>query len=382
MTGGTIHAIHCLRGKAVELQHARGRIVSIKDSAARRATSLFIGPGLTDLQVNGYDGIDFNSMPLTAGDLWHAARALLATGVTRFFPTIITNAPSRTIALLEQIHQACLRDRELEQHIPGIHLEGPFISPEDGARGAHDRRYVLPPDYPLFEKMQRAAGGRIRVVTLSPEWKDSSAFIRKCVRTGVKVSIGHTNASPEQIRAAVKAGATMSTHLGNGAALMLPRHPNFIWEQLASDDLTAGIIADGHHVPASFIKTTLRAKPDRVVLVSDATMFAGMPPGVYDSHIGGKVELLSTGRLCIKSNPAMLAGAASPLLSGIEFLVNRDLAPLRTAWSMASVKVNKVTGLSASHRRAAGGDFVVFTYRSGTIHIKKVYKSGRLMFPK
>lgn len=378
-----IQVIHCLTGKSFELRLDRDNITSMKEVRRASPGSPYIGPGLTDIQVNGYGGVDFNNAPLAPADAWHVARDLLAKGVTRFFPTVITNQPHKIISLLEQIHQACLSDPELERHIPGIHLEGPFISPEDGPRGAHDRRYVLAPDYSLFEKFQKAAGGRIKIITLSPEWDNAPAFIRKCVRKGVIVSIGHTQATPEQIREAVASGATMSTHLGNGAALMVPRHPNFIWEQLASDDLTAGIIADGHHLPSSFIKTAMRAKGNRIILVSDATMFAGMKPGVYESHIGGTVELQTSGRLCMKHNPAVLAGAALPLTAGIDFLINRRLATLPVAWSMASVSVNRMTGLPpATTTNLTRSDYIIFSRKARNIKVLKVFKSGKLIFPK
>lgn len=377
-----IQVIHCLTGKPLELRLDGENIASLKEVRRVSAESPFIGPGLTDIQVNGFDGVDFNSEGLSVDAMHQVTDALASTGVTRFFPTIITNKAQTIISLLERIHQACLSDPELERHIPGIHLEGPFISPEDGARGAHDQRYVVAPDYSLFEKFQKAAGGRIKIVTLSPEWDGSAAFIRKCVRKGVIVSIGHTQATPEQIQEAIAAGATMSTHLGNGAAQMLPRHPNFIWEQLASDELAAGIIADGHHLPAAFIKTAMRAKGNNIFLVSDATMFAGMKAGVYVSHIGGTIELKNTGRLCLKQDPSILAGAALPLMTGVDFLINHRLATLSTAWSMASVRVNKVVGLPPTSRNPARKDYIIFSRRSGSIKILKVFSSGRLVFPK
>jgi len=378
-----IQVIHCLTGKPFELKIDRDSIVSMKQLRRASPGSPYIGPGLTDIQVNGFGGVDFNSTPLTVADAWHAVKDLLAKGVTRFFPTVITNHPRKIISLLDQIHQACLSDPELERHIPGIHLEGPFISPVDGPRGAHNRRFVIAPDYSLFEKFQEAAGGRIKIITLSPEWDGSSAFIRKCVRKGVIVSIGHTQATPEQIREAVTSGATMSTHLGNGAALTVPRHPNFIWEQLASDDLTASIIADGHHLPPSFIKTVIRAKRNRIILVSDATMFAGMKAGVYESHIGGTVELQATGRLCMKNNPAVLAGAALPLTAGIDFLINQQLATLPVAWSMASVRVNRIAGLPpATTANPTRSDYIIFSRKAGNIKVLKAFKSGKLAFPK
>lgn len=377
-----INVTHCLTGRPVTLRVDRDRIVSM--AAGQHVTSgdLYIGPGLTDAQVNGYDGVDFNTGPLAPADVWHVARALLAQGVTRFLPTVITNQPEKILGLLEQIHRACHDDTGLAQHIPGIHLEGPFIAPEDGPRGAHDARYVMAPDYSLFKRFQQAAGGRIKIITLSPHWYNAPAFIRKCVKAGVIVSLGHTAATAAQIQEAIAGGATMSTHLGNGAASMLPRHPNFIWEQLASDAITASIIADGHHLPPAFIKTALRTKRDRIILVSDATMFAGMKPGVYDSHIGGTVRLTATGRLCMKSDEGLLAGAALPLTAGIDFLINRQLATLPIAWSMASVRVNKMIGLSpSSARTTARADLVIFSRKAGAIKIHSVFRGGRRIFP-
>lgn len=378
-----IKALHCITRKPIELRVDRGRIVSLSGRADISPGDTYIGPGLTDIQVNGYDGVDFNTGTLALADAWHVATQLLAKGVTRFFPTVITNHPKETIRLLTQIHKVCLEDSALEKHIPGIHLEGPFISPEDGPRGAHDRRYVMAPDYPLFQEFQRAAGGKIKVITLSPHWQNAESFIRKCVKAGVIVSIGHTDATSAQIQKAVTRGATMATHLGNGAASMLPRHPNFIWDQLASDDITASVIADGHHLPPAFLKTALRTKGRRIILISDATMFAGMKPGVYDSHIGGTVLLSPTGRLCINSDQRLLAGAALPLTAGIDFLVNEELAALPLAWSMASIRVNKAVGLSGVTSHITDkSDLVIFSRKSGATKVERVFRAQKQIFPK
>jgi N-acetylglucosamine-6-phosphate deacetylase len=354
--------------------------VAVRTLPGRLRNGIYAGPGLTDLQVNGYNGIDFNTAPLDAADVRRVSDALVQAGVTRFFPTVITNSTDRIISLLESIDRACSEDPALVDHIPGIHLEGPFVSPDDGARGAHSANYVTAPDRALFDRFQKAARGKIRVITLSPEWKGSSSFIKRCVRLGVVVSIGHTNATPEQIQEAIRAGATMSTHLGNGAPLMLPRHPNFIWEQLASDALTACIIADGFHLPPAFIKTVLRAKKNNTILVSDCTMFAGMKPGIYSSHIGGRVRLDTTGRLCMDSDPRMLAGAALALTRGIDHLINEQLATLQQAWSMASLQVNNTMGIPNGTRDPFAGDMVIFERKSNGIHIKTVFKSRRLVY--
>ena len=132
--------------------------------------------------------------------------------------------------------------------IAGLHIEGPHISPEDGPRGAHPQHCVRPPDVDEFHRWQEASNGSVKLVTVSPEWPESPGYIEAVVREGVVVAIGHTKATTDQIRDAVNAGATLSTHLGNGAHSMLPRHPNYLWDQLAEDRLAASFIADGIHL--------------------------------------------------------------------------------------------------------------------------------------
>jgi N-acetylglucosamine-6-phosphate deacetylase len=372
-----ITATHCISGRTIELDVKQEKVTGIRSlqtSGHRR--HLYVGSGLTDLQVNGFRGIDFNSLPLTVGDIGEISRALLKEGVTKFFPTVITNTREKITSLLKTIQRARQQNPVLQQHIPGIHLEGPFISPADGARGAHDADHVVAPDWALFEKFQKAAGGLIRIITLSPEWKNSSAFIKRCVQHDVLVSIGHTIATPEQIREAVRSGARMSTHLGNGAPLLLPRHPNFIWEQLASDELAACLIADGFHTPPSFIKTVLRAKGSRALLVSDCTMFAGMKPGTYTTYIGGKVRLDAGGRLSMEANRQTLAGAAMSLIAGVDFLINEKLATLKQAWSMASIRPNRIAGVRNYGITDAHADLVIFERENEKINVMKVFKAG------
>lgn len=199
----------------------------------------------------------------------------------------------------------------------GIHLEGPSLSAEDGPRGAHDQAFIRDPDWDEFAAWQEASGRRIRLVTVAPEREGAIPFIRRLAESGVSVSIGHTNASTESIAAAVDAGAVMSTHLGNGAHPLLPRHPNYIWDQLAEDRLWGAFIADGHHLAPAVLKAMLRAKRDRFVLVSDCVKLGGMPAGRYRSHIGAEVELHPSGKLTTAANPLILAGSAQPLDVGV-----------------------------------------------------------------
>ncbi|SDM82795.1 N-acetylglucosamine-6-phosphate deacetylase [Paenibacillus sp. yr247] len=159
----------------------------------------------------------------------------------------------------------------------GIHLEGPYVSEEDGPRGAHDKAYVRDPDWEEFAQWQEASGHRIRLVTLAPERKGAIHFIKMLKEAGVAVSIGHTCASLDVLEQAVAAGATLSTHLGNASHPVLPRHPNYIWNQLAEDRLWGTFIADGHHLSPAVLKAMLRAKRDQKAKVKGYE---------YSSHIG------------------------------------------------------------------------------------------------
>jgi N-acetylglucosamine-6-phosphate deacetylase len=259
-------------------------------------------PGLFDLQVNGFGGIDFNAPDLTAGRVAEALARMRATGVTRCLPTLITSSFERFAACARVL--SAVRD----EAVAGLHMEGPYISPEDGARGAHPREHTAPASLDDFARRQDAAGGRIVLVTIAPEVRGALPLIERLVRDGVRVAIGHTDASPAQIRDAVAAGASMSTHLGNGCAQVLPRHPNVIWEQLAAETLFASFIVDGHHVAPSAVKAMIRARGvSQSILVTDAITAAGCPPGRYT--IGGVTcELGADGRVSLPGTP-YLAGS-------------------------------------------------------------------------
>jgi len=260
-------------------------------------------PGFFDLQVNGFAGVDFNDPRCTLERLQHATESLRATGVTRFLPTLITSSLSA--------FSRCARNfAELPTSAAvGIHMEGPYISPLDGPRGAHPREHVVEASIDDFKRRQEAACGHIVLVTVAPEVGGAIRLIEYLASQNVRVGLGHTGASPQQIQDAISAGATLATHLGNGCAKMLPRHPNVIWEQLAADELLATFIVDGHHLPATTFKSMVRAKsPARSILVSDATAAAGSAPGFYT--LGeARFELSASGRVAVQGTPYM-AGSA------------------------------------------------------------------------
>jgi N-acetylglucosamine-6-phosphate deacetylase len=316
------------------------------DAAGQSGSRTVTCPGLVDLQVNGFAGIDFNDPTIATEQVAAAAETMGRTGVTLFLATIISAPLDRFSACARAVAASA------DPGLAGIHMEGPYISPEDGARGAHRREDIAPPSADDFARRQDAAGGRIRLVTVAPEVPGVLPLIEQLVRNDVRVAIGHTAATPQQVRDAVSAGATMSTHLGNGCAQMLPRHPNFIWEQLAADDLLAGLIVDGHHLPAATVKTMVRAKtPARTVLVTDATTAAGRPPGEY--MLGSlRVRLDDTGRVAVPGQPN-LAGSALSLDRAIGLTVRFTGLPLDDVLPMATTTPARYLGLMPRGRITA-----------------------------
>lgn len=342
----------------------------------------WIGPGLVDLQVNGYRGLDLNTLPLTPELVERLALELGSEGVTSFLPTLVSNGDAEIEQALAAISAACSRSSSTRAAIAGIHLEGPFISPEDGPRGAHDAAHVKAPDWELLHRWQEAAEGLIRMITVAPEWPGIAPFVARCVESEIIVAIGHTAATPAQVRDAIAAGARISTHLGNGTHAQLPRHPNYLWEQLAEDELWASVIADGFHLPDSVIKVILKVKGARAIVVSDAVCLSGMPPGDYETPIGGEVVLTPAGKLHLRQSPELLAGSAQMLATAISNLVGRGLASLQDAWEMCSVRPSLFLDLQTAAGLAVGapGDLVVIEPDGTGLSISATYRAGEAVF--
>lgn len=336
---------------------------------------VFMAPGLFDLQVNGYRNIDFNDHQLSISKIEKAVVELLKDGVTRFFPTLITNDPEILENNLNIFNQAIAKNPLVRSCVPGIHLEGPFISSREGYSGAHNKKWIRKPELRLFEKWQKISGNHIKLITLSPEYEESLNFIKSCVRNKVKVSIGHSAAGPEQVREAVSAGATLSTHLGNAISQNIHRHHNILFDQMAEDKLYASIIADGYHLPESLIKIILRSNPDKVFLISDSTKFTGKEAGIYDTVIGGKVLLDENRKLSIFDNEEFLAGSASSLYQCVNFLSRKNILPLSEAWYSASVIPHKY--LYTNYPEMNNQDIVLFSYKNESIRILSSIKQNQ-----
>lgn len=373
---------HYRTGLPIEVGIREGRITAITELEVSPPVDClpWLAPGLVDLQVNGGWGLDLNTAPLCPDTVVQLTRKLQSQGVTSYCPTLITNSSVRLAEAASVIAKAVRLNPDAAEGIVGIHLEGPFLSPEDGPRGAHPRQHIVPPDWEALTRWQEAAEGLIRIITLSPEWPGSASFIVQCCESGILVSIGHTAATSEQIREAVSAGAVMSTHLGNGAHLMLPRHPNYLWEQLAADELYGCMIADGHHLPLSVLAVILRMKRNRAILVSDAVSLSGMPPGSYHLHIGGDVVLTAEGRLHLAGQPELLAGSAMMLPDQVGYLVEAGLCGLPDAWDCASVHPARLLGLkqAAGLEVGAPADIVSFNIDGGKLSVLQCWKNGRI----
>jgi N-acetylglucosamine-6-phosphate deacetylase len=358
----------------------QGAIHSVSPSA--EAPGLYLAPGFIDLQVNGFAGVDYNHPRNALEEIARSLRALFATGVTRFYPTVITGAPEDMRACLSAL--AAAREGLPEGHaIDGFHIEGPHISPEDGPRGAHPRQWVRPPELDEFYRWQEAARGRIRIVTLSPEWPEAPRYIERIVAEGVVASIGHTQAGAAQIAEAVAAGATFSTHLGNGAHQLLRRHPNYIWDQLAEDRLMAGFIADGLHLDAAFLKSAIRAKTvGRSVLVTDAAAPAGAAPGRY-CLAGQPVDLTADGRVVL-AGTARLAGSALHMHRGVENLMRLAGLSLADAVRMATINPARAGKIpDRAHGLVAGAPADIVQFRltpANQIEIAATWLAGVRVF--
>lgn len=367
-------------GETVAITVSGGVIVDI--APAEAPVQHYIAPGLIDLQVNGYAGHDLNDGKVTPETVAALCETLLALGVTTYLPTVITASEAAIIAALAAIAEARRSNPVAAAMIPYAHVEGPSIGREDGPRGAHPLEHVRAPSLVEFARWQAACGGLVGMVTLSPDYPNVTDYITALTEQGVHVALGHTGATADQVRAAVAAGAVLSTHLGNGSAAQIPRHPNFLWAQLAADDLTATFIADGFHLPADALTTMLRAKGlERSVLVSDVVALGGMPAGRYANPIGGLVDVRADGRIGVADTP-YLAGAGLPLIANVAIATRLAGLSLADALMLASRNPGRFCGGRGQLEVGAAADLICFDWQPGDdkLAIRETYVGGERVF--
>jgi N-acetylglucosamine-6-phosphate deacetylase len=331
----------------VEIAVADGRVEAVRPLTTAAAMSTVGGPdclvteGFLDIQVNGFAAVDFNRPELTVEDLIRATQAMWRSGVTQFLPVVITAPVKNMLGTLAAIARAREQAPILRRAIPGIHLEGPFLAPEDGPRGAHPADSIRDPDWGLFQQFQGAASGLIRLVTIAPERPGAIGVIWQLRQAGIVVGIGHSDAKEADIDQAVEAGAQISCHLGNGAHAMLPRHRNYIQKQVATDALMASLISDGHHLPSYVVKNMIRCKgAERVILITDAMAAAAAPPGKY--RLGEVLaEVGPDGYVRLPGTP-YLAGSALTMERAVENTARFAGLPLDDALRLANRQPRKL----------------------------------------
>ena len=372
-----------LTKKPVSVEIEDGIIVRIRE--VKRLSDphpVFIAPGLIDNQVNGFAGVSFcfAGGELTREGIFKATQELWKKGVTTYLPTLTTNTKEvlkHNLALLSDSKN----DSALLGSIAGFHLEGPYISPIDGYRGAHPLKYVRKPDWNEFMELYEASGKNIKTITIAPELDGAMEFIRKCTAMGIVVAIGHHNATREIIEEAVLNGARISTHLGNGCANTINRHVNPLWPQLANDKLIASIICDGFHLRDEEITVFYKIKgPDKTIITSDVTSFAALPPGEYKNEEGETIELTKEGMLRLPAQN-VLYGSASPISRGVARILKITGCSLGEAIRMSSTNPAKLYGLSDRGVIETGkrADLILFEIGDSELVIKKTYVKGKVV---
>ena len=272
-------ARHYQTQEAIEIQIDQKRYSQIKPISSSDKTLPLIAPGLVDLQINGFGGVDFNQ-PLSEKQWEAACQSLYAQGCTHFLATLITNSSDNLEKLLENLE--IIRQQNPFNGV-GYHLEGPFLNPASNYRGVHNPKWMTPCDISLFEKWQQLANQAIRLVTLAPEMESqkSLAFIQHITKQNVRVAIGHSAATGDLLQQAIEAGARGWTHLGNGLAQQIHKFENPLFHALAQPNLFCSLIPDGIHVPPHVFKILAKTLENRLLLTTDATAAAGTSAGDY-----------------------------------------------------------------------------------------------------
>ena len=310
----------------------RGRPRSARDDT-------YVAPAFWDIQTNGRWGISFSDLELTVEQVGAIVRAQAALGTARLCPTLISDTRENLLHGVATIRAACEADPRVAARVVGIHLEGPYLSGLEGYRGAHPPGVLRDPDWDEFRAFQDASGGRVFLMTLAPERPGSIPFIRRATAEGIAIAIGHTAADGPTLRASAEAGARLSTHLGNGIAAQLARHPNPIWDQAAIDGTWASLIADGHHLEPAVLRVLVRAKtPARIILVSDASPLAGLPPGTY-----GPWAVDPSGKIVVAGTP-YLAGSNQGIEVGVNTLMRDADLSLPDALATATTHPARLLG--------------------------------------
>jgi len=380
-----IEGLSYLDQAPVKIHIADGKITSVVklEGLSDPTRKLYIAPGLFDNQVNGYKGVSFVDMGggLTLDGIRLITRSLWEKGVTTYLPTLTTNSKEIFIKNLTLLARA-KADPAFFGSIGGLHLEGPYISSEDGYRGAHPLKYIRNPDWNEFAEFYEASGRNILQVTLAPEIAGAMAFISKCREKNIVVALGHHNGSAKQVSEAADRGAQISTHFGNGCANLINRHLNPLWPQLSDDRLMISIIGDGFHLNPDEIRVFYKIKgAAQTIITSDVSPLGGLPPGKYLSVVGDTLELTPEGAVMYPAQK-VLSGSGSTLSKGVGNVMKVTGCSLSEALQMASTNPARLYGLTDRGEIKPGlrADLILFTMDDFKMDIKETIVAGEVVY--
>lgn len=360
---------------SVELE--RACIGQVRVLGPERPGSIILSPGLVDIQLNGFAGVDFSHPQLEPEEAVSVLPHLWKTGVASFCPTLVTNSHEKLLRNFRVLERARLCDERFARAVPCYHLEGPYISP-GGSHGAHDPALMRPAAWDEFAELQEAAGGHIGILTLAPEIPGALDLIARASQAGIVVAVAHTDGTPEHIHQAVQAGARLSTHLGNGCPQMIDRHANPLWAQLSLDQLRASLICDTFHLPPDLVKVIARMKGiERCILITDAVHVATLPPGRY-TLVGTPIELLPGGKV-IRADGDCLAGSAVSMNRVVRVFMDFTGASLADALRAATYNPVRLLGYPGMCAELAPGQAAnLLCSRPGpaALEIETLYLSG------
>lgn len=373
--------------KPVAITLRDGKISEVKriKTLPEASRDIIIAPGFIDNQVNGFAGVSFTfgGGDLTPEGVKKATAELWKTGVTTYIPTLTTNSYellSKNISVLAGV----IDDPGILGSIPGFHLEGPFISPVDGFRGAHPLRFVRPPDWDEFLELNKAAGNKIIQVTVAPETEGAMDFISRCKSAGIIVGLGHHNGDAQTVAEAIDCGAGIATHLGNGCANMINRHNNPLWPQLSDDRMMISIIGDGFHLNPEEIRVFYKVKgPEKTIITSDVTSYAALLPGKFVNIEGDTLELTPEGMVKYPAQN-VLAGSASPLKKGIANVMKVTNCTLADAVNMVTRNPANLYGFDDRGTIEPGkrADLVLFRIKNNEFEIVRTIVNGKIVYSK
>ena len=356
----TMEAVDHRTGRAVRLACADGKITALEPLARPPDGLPLLLPPLVDIQVNGFAGVDFQGDGCTAAELERAAAGLAAAACSRFLLTLITDRWDRLLGRLRRFRGLRAASPRLQRRIAGWHLEGPFMSPVPGFHGAHPPEFMIPPTAERLREIKAITGDDTVLLTLAPEWPEAPGAIRVARELGFHVWLGHTNATPAQLAAAVTAGAEGFTHLGNGCPPIWDRHDNIVFRVLDEARLRVSVIPDTIHVSPMLFRLFHRAlAPERICYTTDAISAGGAGPGVFPLA-GMKVEVGADG-IVRQPGKANYAGSSLAPLEGVRRAATMLARSPREVWDFFSTQPAKFLGLPPALTPGAPADYCLLT---------------------